>query len=70
MLFLTCEVGHRCSSAFNEIYELECQLEWYRYPIEVQQIFRLITLNARKPMEIAFFGSSTCSREQFKKVWF
>lgn len=70
MLFVACEVGQRSSNEFNGIYDSICQLEWHLYPIEVQKMFVLIMMYTQEPLEIAFFGSSTCSRDQFKKVQF
>lgn len=68
LVFITCEISQRFSNTFTDLYETVCQLEWYLYPVEVQQIFVLLILYAQKPCEIPFFGSYACSREQFKRV--
>lgn len=66
--FATCEIGHRLENTFNEIHDAFCLLEWYFYPVKVQRMLVLILINTQKPVEINFFGSIACSREQFKRV--
>lgn len=68
LLFVTSEIGHRLHNAFDEIDDAICQLEWYQYPIEIQRILPLIMTYTQKPVVINFFGSFSCSREQFKRV--
>lgn len=65
MMLMVCEAGQRCNKTFNDICESYYQVEWNMYPIEVQKMFILIIPFAQKPTEFKFFGSSSCSREQF-----
>lgn len=66
--FATCEIGQRLENTFDEINDAFCLLEWYLYPAKVQQMLVPILIITQKPVEINFFGSIACSREQFKKV--
>lgn len=68
LVFATSEIGQRVETTFDEINDSFCQLNWYLYPIEVQRMLIPILIYTEKPVVINFFGSITCSREQFKKV--
>lgn len=44
-------------------------VKWYTFPIEIQEMFVLLMLNAQQPSIIRGYGkSSVCSRFAFKEV--
>lgn len=68
LIFATCEFAQRFTDAFNGINDVISQLHWHEYPPEIQQLLIFIIMYAQKPVGIAFFGSISCSRVQFRKV--
>lgn len=68
VVLLACELGNRISNSFDTINDEINQLVWYLLPIEIQRILPTIMINAQDPAIVAFFGSISCSREQFKKA--
>ena len=68
LVFVTCEIGQRVSNNCCGIEEEMVQLDWYLYPIKIQRMFIPMMIYVQKPVEIEFFGSFSCSREQFKQV--
>lgn len=68
LLFFTCEIGQQITDKFEEIsYEFN-QLDWYLFPIKVQQMLPTIMINAQEPFIIGCYGIFFNSREQFKLV--
>lgn len=67
-IFVVCELGQRGSDICNSFEEEIIQLDWYLYPIEIQQMLIPLIIYAQKSINIEFFGSLSCSRVQFKKV--
>ena len=68
LVFSTCEIGQNLTNTFNEIEDAVYILDWYLYPIEIQQMLIPIMIYMQEPVFIKFFGSISCSEEQFKKV--
>lgn len=68
LVFGACKIGQRLSNTFNEINVAFCQLQWYLYPLEIQQTLVPTLIYVQQPVVIEFFGSISCSAEQFKKV--
>lgn len=68
LVFTACEFGQRLSNAVSGIDDVLIQIDWYRLPIKIQRALPAIILYAQEPAAIDFFGSLSCSREQFKKV--
>lgn len=68
LVFAVCELGQRFSNAFSEIDGWIGELDWYLLPIEIKRILPTIILYVEQPFVVEFFGSMSCSREQFKKV--
>lgn len=69
LVLIICELGQRSSdtcSSYEE--ELITKLDWYLYPLEMQRMMIPMIIYSKKPVEFKFFGSLSCSREQFKKV--
>lgn len=67
-IFIICEAGEQLISIFFRIDDSFEQLKWYRFPIDVQRLLPLITVNTQQEVTVACFGSFSCSRETFKKV--
>lgn len=68
LIFAFCEGMQRFINAFDELNDALIQLHWYRYPIRIQRMLIPLMMNAQKSVKIAFFGSISGNREQFKKV--
>lgn len=68
IVFFASEAGQRFSIAFFQFENMANILNWYSFPNKVQRILPLIIFNVQQPIEIKFFGSAVCGREQFKKV--
>lgn len=66
--FSFCELGQRISNAFDEIDDVIAQLKWYLCPDELKRILPIIIINSQDPVALEYFGSTSCSRETFKKV--
>lgn len=66
--FATCECVQRFTNTFSDINDTLVQLTWYTYPVEVQRLLVPFIMYAQKPVGLTFFGSISCSREQFRKV--
>lgn len=69
-VFVACELGQRISNASIEINDVFDQFNWYLFPVEIQRILPTAILYVQQPIEVKFFGSSSCSREQAKRVSF
>lgn len=68
LLFVVCEIGQQTTDAFNEVEYAIDRLDWYLYPIKMQKMLVPIMVYAQKPVDMEFFGSFTCNRDQFKKA--
>lgn len=69
-VFMITELGQRTTNVFSEIDDMICQWDWYSFPIELKRMLPTFLNVAQHPVEIPCFGSSTCSRETFKKVFY
>lgn len=68
IVFIACEVGNRQSNAFDEIDDVIGQFKWYLFPDELKRILPFIIHFAQRPVNIEFFGSSSCNRNTFQRV--
>lgn len=68
VVFVTCELGERLISEYEEIEYVICQFDWYLLPAEVQKVLPTIVINAQKTVTIECFGSTNTNRESFQKV--
>lgn len=64
----TCEVGQMSANQYYDISDDIDNLNWYKYPLEVQKMMPFIILAAQKELAIQCFGSILCLRESFKSV--
>lgn len=63
-----CEFGERVTSEFDELNDIMNQLDWYTFPIEVQQTLPIIIAAAQDPVIMRGFGNIECVRQSFKQV--
>lgn len=66
--FIICEFGERASDGFDKLCDETCQLDWYSYPIKVQQMLPDIMIGTQKPVLIRGFGNIQCTRSAFNRV--
>lgn len=67
-IFATCEIGERMYQNSYDVEDKIEQLDWYKYPYEVQRMIPVFIMNAQKGIAIEFFGTISCSRAQFTKA--
>lgn len=68
ILFMSCEIGHQLSTAFEEYSILIDQLKWYLFPVEVQRIMPIVIHFGQQPVLFYCFGSTACTRDTYKRV--
>lgn len=67
-VFISCELSQRVSNSFSGINDLLDQLQWYRFPTEVQRILPMASIFVQESVAFECFGSFSCCRDAFKKV--
>lgn len=68
LVYISCEFGHRLSTAFIEIDHEIGQIHWYKLPQKIWKMLPLAMAAAQKPIYLRVFGSIACAREDFKAV--
>lgn len=68
VLFLVCDLGQRVQQTFIECGDIIYQLDWYKFPAEIQQMLPIIMNFSFEPIALECFGSLACVRETFKFV--
>lgn len=70
LVFISCEFGQRYSNAYDAIGDEFNKIDWYLIPFSFRMYPNILipTMYSQKNLEIQFFGSTSCSREQFKRV--
>lgn len=68
VMLSACELGQRVQQAFIECSDIIYQLDWYKFPAEIQQILPLIMNFTQQPINFECFGSTACVRETFRFV--
>lgn len=68
IVFAACELGQRFSNAFEEVDDVVSQMDWYLLPIKIKRMLITVMIHSQRPCAVEFFGSISCSREQFKSV--
>lgn len=66
--FIFCEFGERIEGQFIEINDVICELDWYTFPQNIQQMMPIILQCTQRPVELLAYGNFSCSRSTFKKV--
>lgn len=67
-LFLACEIGQRLTDLFEDINEQLEGLNWYLFPLKMQQLLPILLINAQEEVVIGCYGAINCSRVQCQKV--
>lgn len=67
-LCIVCEIGQNGCDAVNAFDISIGQIDWYSYPIEMQEMLPTIINMAQKPVEFKWFGSMAVDRETVKKI--
>lgn len=68
LLFIVCEIGHQVGAAFEKIWDRMDRSDWYSYPYEFIRMLPIIVIGVQQPVNLAFFGSISCSRFTFRRV--
>lgn len=63
-----CELGEQSSGIFSTLDEKINEIDWHLYPIEIQRMLPTIMILSQKPMFVTLFGSTSVTRETFKRV--
>lgn len=73
-IFCFCHFGSQTTERFENIGIFVYELNWYRYPIELQKHLQMIILSSQKGCYIEGYCNTQCTRETFKQVnssnWF
>lgn len=67
---LFCELGEMISEEYEEIDQRLFECNWHKFPIEMQRMFVIATVNFQQPVYIRGYGDILCTRETLKKVSF
>lgn len=70
VMFIICALGERITDACDSFNVVLCQCDWYSHPIEMQQIFVMMLMNAQQPVKMKGFANTLCAHESFVKVSF
>lgn len=65
---VSCELGERFASAFENISDLIDELKWYLLPHEVQRLLPILLMHTQQRIALKCFGSISCVREALKSV--
>lgn len=68
LIVIYCEFGERLSAAFDDLNDVTCQLQWYKFPVEIRRTLRIAIGGVQQPVDIRGFGNISCGRKQCKKV--
>lgn len=69
-LFVTllCELGEMITSEYDKVDKLLLTSKWYEFPIKMQRMLVMMTVNAQKSVSIRVYGNIVCKRTTLKKV--
>lgn len=67
-IYIICQYGDILTGKFAELSETIYQLDWYKFPSEIQQILPTLLIGAQQPVFVEGFGNIRCTCEVFKKV--
>lgn len=63
-----CMLGEMVTNEFNKFHEEMCQLNWYLYPLELQQLYLIFIADTQQPAAIYGYGNIVCTRGTLKAV--
>lgn len=67
VLFM-CEIGQQLTNAFETIEDTFEAFHWYLFPLETKKMLLLIIMVTQEPVVMQCFGSTSGTRDTFKKV--
>lgn len=67
-LFFFCEFGEMVTNQFDQFDDELPQCNWYRFSMEMQQLYLMFIINTQTPTNIRGFGNLLCTRAVFKTV--
>lgn len=70
LIFIACELSQRISNSFIEFSDLIDHFHWYRFPTKVKRMLPMAMIIVQRPVSIVCFGSFSCCREAFRKVFY
>lgn len=56
------------TNGFNEIDDENHNLDWYKFPLDIQRTLPTIMIVTQQPVVLKVFGDISCTREVFKNV--
>lgn len=68
LVFISCEIGQQLTNLFEDINDRFDRLNWYLFPLKVQQLLPVVMINIQEPIVFQCFGMINGSRDQFQKV--
>lgn len=67
-IFIFCEFGERVTNEYIDVDNEINQLDWYLYPLRIQQFMIMTIAGSAQPVVIRGYGNCLCTRESFKNV--
>lgn len=67
-LFIYCYFGDKVTSQFSSICDTLCSINWYLLPLNIQKTLPMVVFAAERFVYLKGFGSTSCTRETFKRV--
>lgn len=64
----SCELGEMITTRFETFKDALDQCNWHLFPIEMQQMFVIVMVNAQQSTIVRGYGNTPCARAAFKKV--
>lgn len=68
-LFIYCYFGDQMTSRFENIQSTLYLCQWYLLPNKLEKSIPMILRSSQKSIYLQGFGSNSCTRETFKKVF-
>lgn len=68
VMFMSCYIGEKVTTAFEELSDEIYQCEWDTFPYKVQHLLPNIILVAQQSVYIEANGGFTCTHNTYKKV--
>lgn len=68
--WIFCHFGEQVSNSFTEIYEENCNFNWYQFPLNIQRTMLDVIGATQQPIVLRGFGNILCIQRTFKQVNF
>lgn len=70
LVFVTCEFMQRITNSYDAIDDAINNIDWYWVPTNMHlvPIYLISLMYTQKPLQCQFFGTVSCSRDQFRRV--